>query len=387
MNTSLPHRPADIDDLYEAALDPAGLERLAAAVMKAGGGSSAVVTVLHADEPVEAMTCGLPDEALQRYVAYYRRVHPIIPLVLARHRARIVRYSDLLSVREFRRTEFYTDFSRVVDTVHVMGMPQLSIGAGTAAEIGVHRGASRHDFSRRDIRRLEALVPHLQRALQLRRRLGPRLQTNVGLAALEAFAFGCIICDRSGRVRFANSAACALEADGRIALASSRHGFGAVDPAESRRLAALIGETAIGGSGGAMVLGTARGARLFVLVAPLPARFRGQPGEVLVTLRSESSAPPFDADGLRMLFGLTPAEARLALALAAGRSIAEIGAEHRVTENTLRTQIASVLRKTDTASQRELARILNLPPPLRGALDRQDLAYRRWADSTSADGR
>lgn len=366
MNTSLSHPPAFIDDIYDAALDPAGLERFAVNVMKAGGGCSASVTILRADKPVEAVTCGLPDEVLQRYVAYYHRINPMIPLALARNQTRVGRYSDLLSAQKYRQTEFYTDFSRVVDTVHVMGLPRLSIGAGTAAEVGVHRGASQYDFSQRDIRRLENLVPHLQRALQLRQRLGPRLHTNVGLAALEAFAFGCIICDRAGCVLFANSAACALEADGRITLALSRHGFGAVHPAESRRLAALIGETAIGGSGGAMVLSSTQGVRLLVLVTPLPTRFNGQPGHVLVTLRSEASGPPFDAEKLRMLFGLTPAEARLAMALAAGRSLAEIGAELRVSENTLRTQIASVLRKTDTASQRELVRILNLPPPLRG---------------------
>ena len=354
-----------IGHIYDAAIAPGGLQRLAASVMKVGGGSSASVTVLRADEPVEAMTCGLPDEVLQRYVTYYHRINPMIPLALARNQTRVGRYSDLLSGSKYRQTEFYTDFSRVVDTVHVMGLPRLSIGAGTAAEIGVHRGASRHDFSRRDIHRLENLMPHLQRALQLRQRLGSHLHTNVGLAALEAFAFGCIICDRSGRVWFANSAARALEADGQITLALSRHGFGAVHPAESRRLAVLIGKAAIGGSGGATILGAAQGARLFVLVTPLPPRFNGQPEQVLVTFRSESSGPPFDERKLRELFELTPAEGRLALALAAGRSVAEIGAELCVSENTLRTQIASVLRKTETANQRELVRILNLPPPIR----------------------
>lgn len=68
---------------------------------------------------------------------------------------------------------------------------------------------------------------------------------------------------------------------------------------------------------------------------------------------------------LAHMFGLTAAEAGLALALLAGASLAEIGVERRVTNNTLRTQLASVLRKTDTANQQNLVRLLGLLPPMR----------------------
>jgi DNA-binding CsgD family transcriptional regulator len=133
---------------------------------------------------------------------------------------------------------------------------------------------------------------------------------------------------------------------------------------ESRQLAALVGETAVGGSGGAMILTAEGGARLFALVTPLPSHFSGQPGRVLVVLRSEAAAPALDAATLWRLFKLTPAEARLALAIAAGHSLGQIGREHHVSENTLRTQLVSILRKTDTANQRELVRMLSLLPPI-----------------------
>lgn len=269
-----------------------------------------------------------------------------------------------------RQTEFYTDFLRRYDTVRMVGTPKIALAPDFSLEIGVHRGPGSREFSDREVGRLQSLTPYLQRALQLRRRLGVGDHLGIERAVLETLGFGCVICDGNGRVLLANEAARALEGAGRIVLAASRQDLGAPDAAQSRKLAALIAESAAGGSGGALVLTAA--ARLFALVTPLPRRLEDRPGHVLVTLRSEASGPPFDADKLRMLFGLTPAEARLALALAAGRSLAEFGAELRVTENTLRTQIASVLRKTDTANQRELVRILNLPPPLRGLSDRQN---------------
>jgi len=355
---------AIVGDIYDTALDSTGLQRLAATVMKVGVGLSADVIVHHDNGPPEAAVHGVPDEALRRYGEYYGRINPAISAAAFWNPTRIGRYSDAISPRQYRQTEFYTDFARVFDTVHVMGMLQLSISRGSRAEIGVHRGAQCRDFTDDDVRRLQGVVPYLQRALQLRQRLAPRTQAHIGFAVLVTLAFGCVICDGTGRVLFANRAAETLEREGALTLVMSRQGIGAPDPTERARFAALIRDTAIGGSGGCMLLNAAHGVRLFVLATPLPGRLNGQPGQVLLTFRSETASPTVDTTMLGRLFQLTPAEARLAIALAAGRSLAEIGAELRVTENTLRTQIASVLRKTGTANQRELVRMLNLVPPV-----------------------
>lgn len=354
-----------IADVYDAAVAPDGLQRLAEIVTEVADGGSADLCVLHGNGLEEAATCNLPVEALENYAAYYQRLNPYIPVAIAHGVSQVTRGSDLLSDVSVRQLEFYTDFQRVYDTVRMLGNPRIRIGAGRTVEIGVHRGVRAHEFSRRDVHRLQILLPYLQRGLQLRQKLGAGLHPDIGLAVLERLAFGCVVCDRAGRILFANEAACALEAAGRITLAALRHGIGAPAASQSRQLAVLIARTAAGGSGGAVALAAGDGARLFALVTPLPRRIGWQPGHVLVMLQSEAAGPAFDAEKLRMLFGLTSAEARLALAVAAGRSLAAIGAELRVTENTLRTQIASVLRKTDTANQRELVRILNLPPPLR----------------------
>lgn len=111
------------------------------------------------------------------------------------------------------------------------------------------------------------------------------------------------------------------------------------------------------GSGGAFALADSCETRLFALVTSLPRRFDNRPGHVLVLLCSEAAGPTFDETMLRQLFGLTPAEARLPLGLAAGHSLAAIGAEHRVTENTLRTQLGGdlVRGETDTGETQGVA--------------------------------
>ncbi|MCG7509373.1 hypothetical protein [Mesorhizobium retamae] len=360
---SLAIQPAIVSDIYDAALDPHGLQGLAAIVMAAGEGSSAALGILRANAFEEAAVHNLPDKALQDYAAYYRHINPCVPLALAHHPDSISRFTDLILQPDLERTEFHTDFLRVHDTVRCMGVPAVPIGSRLLLQFSVHRSRGSMDFSDDDVARLQGLTPHLQRAVQLRRRLNLDLHMNAGLAALERMAFGCVICDGAGHVLFANHAAEMLEASGVMTLVS-RQGLLARNPNQSRQLAASIAATAAGSSGDALVLTTRDGTRVFVLTAPLPMRLGGQPGRVLVTFRSEAAATPLDAAALQRLFPLTTAEARLALALAAGHSLADYAAEHRVSDNTLRTQIASILHKTGTENQRELVRLLGLLPPI-----------------------
>jgi DNA-binding CsgD family transcriptional regulator len=62
---------------------------------------------------------------------------------------------------------------------------------------------------------------------------------------------------------------------------------------------------------------------------------------------------------LRHTFGLTLAEARLAAQLATGRSLREIAGQQKVTIETIRAQLKSVLAKTHTHRQAELVALAN----------------------------
>ena len=62
--------------------------------------------------------------------------------------------------------------------------------------------------------------------------------------------------------------------------------------------------------------------------------------------------------GLRRIWGLTTAEARVAAALSAGLMPAEIAVRHGVSEATVRTQMRAIFDKTGTRRQGELIRML-----------------------------
>ena len=63
---------------------------------------------------------------------------------------------------------------------------------------------------------------------------------------------------------------------------------------------------------------------------------------------------------MQLVFQLTPAEARLSQLLVCGMGLREAADQLGVSHNTVRTQIRSVLAKTGTRRQSDLARVLAL---------------------------
>jgi DNA-binding NarL/FixJ family response regulator len=65
---------------------------------------------------------------------------------------------------------------------------------------------------------------------------------------------------------------------------------------------------------------------------------------------------------LAELFGLSPAESRLAVALTNGKKLPDIAAEAGVKITTLRSQLSAILKKVGANRQADLVRILTAIP-------------------------
>jgi DNA-binding CsgD family transcriptional regulator len=79
---------------------------------------------------------------------------------------------------------------------------------------------------------------------------------------------------------------------------------------------------------------------------------------VVLLFYHPGSAPSIDSDLLHAVFGLTPAECRVATLLADGLSVKEIADRQRTRHDTVRKQLRSIYRKTATNRQAELVRLL-----------------------------
>ncbi|HKW18435.1 MAG TPA: helix-turn-helix transcriptional regulator, partial [Terriglobales bacterium] len=76
---------------------------------------------------------------------------------------------------------------------------------------------------------------------------------------------------------------------------------------------------------------------------------------------------------LQSLFGLTPAECRIALLIGDGVATPEIRELAGITTNTLKTHLASIYRKTNTQRQTQLVKLISLI----GIVDREAEHSRR----------
>jgi DNA-binding CsgD family transcriptional regulator len=80
---------------------------------------------------------------------------------------------------------------------------------------------------------------------------------------------------------------------------------------------------------------------------------------ILVSVPDESSISERE---LADLYGLSPAESRLAIALARGKRLAGLVSEFGVQITTLRTQLRAVLKKFDVERQSDIVRVISHIP-------------------------
>ncbi|MBP0446454.1 hypothetical protein J8J14_16890 [Roseomonas sp. SSH11] len=281
----------------------------------------------------------------------------------------------------YRRSDFYAGFARQLGPSHLVGNLALQ-GEPGCMPMGFHRPEGSPPFGAEEQAALGALFPHLRRALRLRQRLrqsaaGPHHAT----AALEALPIAAIAVDADLRIARTNAAAEALLRAGtglrllRVAPPPSPVRLGAARSTESSELARLVRRIAQASGQDNIQGGSLRisppdpegGPPLAVLATPLPAHLiavppgnrQGRlPGLVLLAIREigipRSPSPWILAD----LFGLSAAEASVAIALAGGATAEAVAAQRRVGLATVRAQIRTILEKTGASGLRDLERIL-----------------------------
>ncbi|HXK61662.1 MAG TPA: hypothetical protein PLP42_17385 [Acidobacteriota bacterium] len=267
---------------------------------------------------------------------------------------------------EFKRTEFYNDYLRRLNLFHSVG-GTIEQSSGSSSWITSLRPYSAGPFGPTEMKILERLLPHLRRALDLRRRLsGLQSESDYLGAALDRVPQGCIFLDHDGRVARMNRAAEELlnKGDG---LCTHHGRLTAVFDIESRRLheliqSALRGIRSDGQAGGVMAIARKSTekpyiVRVFALRSPVT--FVGAPRARVVLFVSDPGwHTETNEDLLQQLYGLTPAEAKITTLLGEGESLEKVSELLSITRNTAKSHLAKIFQKTDTRRQSELVRLL-----------------------------
>ena len=132
--------------------------------------------------------------------------------------------------------------------------------------------------------------------------------------------------------------------------------------AADRALGLLLGQIEAGTLVTAQAIVSEADERLDILVVPLAPSVAGA-SAAIATLYFQMPVPIHAItegrrERLRELFGLSATEARLALCLADGRTLAEAAGEIPITIESARTYSKRIFAKTGTARQADLVRVL-----------------------------
>jgi DNA-binding CsgD family transcriptional regulator len=242
----------------------------------------------------------------------------------------------------------------------------IRLNTGDTAVFQVMRRSGERAFSPCELEPLDALQPHLARAAMLAARWKlERLRAAAEALALVGMA--AVVLTADCRVMAANALAGDL---GEYVIWRTQDQLALVDDMVSAKLRRqVIACARLGSANCASSFPAWNGAHesaVVVHVIPLKGDRRElfDGGLALVLFTQVGSPVVPNVELVRELFDLTAAEARVAVQLAAGRSIEEVACAHQVSRSTVQSQTKSILQKVGAHRQSELVARLGIAKPI-----------------------
>jgi DNA-binding CsgD family transcriptional regulator len=307
---------------------------------------------------------GASDEYVPLYTRHYAQVDEWITRGTGILRTGWVGTSQMLCPdEELVKTEFHSDFLRRFGLFHQFGGILTQHGRARSA-ITLLRPKRHGSFGKRDVRLLDILMPHLQRAMTIRQRFVDLEAQNHSLeCALDLFTSAIIFVNVKMEVLRVNRSAETL-LNRKNGLLVRGKNLTAYAPHESAQLQRAVVAAETNGSclgvGGTVLISRREARPLSINIAPMAV------SSPYVSIRAAAilfvTDPEEDlhvsTEILQQSFGLTPAEARIANLLVQGKSLTRICDDLCISYSTVRAHLRSIFDKLGVRRQGELVSVL-----------------------------
>lgn len=359
-----------VASLYDAALDPEGWAVIGDLLPRTFGADGCLVQQvdLRAKCAIVLATSGVEGSNWRDYERYYCQHDLWAVRALNRDKDTVHQFHDLVAPNELENSRIYNDFMVGPRSERMFwGMGSLlSLDRDNVGGFGILRARRHGPLSEQARGRMLRIVPHLRRAIQLTAKLRAARQASTSFTgALDLLAAAVVLVRADSSIAHANAAAEKLLA-GRDGLRRSAGGLLLVEShAELQQMRTLVSAAAAriishpDSAGGAVsITRPIAGAPLLAIVCPLPWQAVGTATAMIVIIDPLDGVHP-GAGVLSALFGLTPAEAALAIAMADGRKAVQ-DAAHALhwSGETARSYLKSVFRKMNVSRQAEMAAVI-----------------------------
>jgi DNA-binding CsgD family transcriptional regulator len=373
-----------LDALYEAAVDSSRWVDFLNQLTRTAGGDSAAL-VLHDFENASssvAQQFGLSSNGTHLYAQHYYK------LDVWTSRARELRTPVLITTseqlcpwNEFLRTEYYNDFLRPNGIAHG-AFSVVKSSDSHITSLSIYKG-HKGEFTDAELEILQFVTPHVRRAFRVHSEFSRlRTEANDWNAALDAVATPILLLGNRGTVIGMNAAAASLVSK-RDGLLLTRDGISAERPAEAQTMHHLLKQVTVPQpngawkSAGALKVSRRSGTPLNVVISATPRNSDFVADHrvlALVFVNDPDQRPVPMPSVLQMLYGLTGAEARVALLLAEGQDLRGACGELSITYATARAHLRNIFQKCGVRRQAELSSILiRLAGPLFDSTARNNL--------------
>lgn len=358
-----------IGRLYDAALDDDMWKGITAHIAAAFGSTSTVLKLHDASNRVQLLDTTdnfLIAERDREWADHWHRHDLWVERSVVFGMSQVVTSQDLVSSSETEKSGFYNEWLHHLGIHHMIGAVFATEGDGVGV-LGIHRPRAGGAYSNADRQKADLVVPHIQRAFRVRQRLrGTSLLRDAALDALNRLDTGVVLLDPSRQILYLNGLAeTVLHNVPEVAMSNGR--LKLRNPTLDneletlvRRVVALASLESMA-SPATLAIPRREGQPLSVVLAPFRPHWSPldrYPALVLLFIRDPARILP-DPALLRALFGLTRTEARTAVDLLCGMSLADIAAERGVGRETVRSHIKKILTKTGTRRQAEAIALLS----------------------------
>ena len=359
-----------IGKIYDAAMEPARWPGVLAQIASFVGGSAAALYAKDAAAKTGDVyyDCGASDAEYKRL--YFEKYIKIDPTTTGHCLAEIgepVATADILCYEDFLNSRFYTEWVQPQELVDNLSVALEKSAAG-ASLLAVFR-QRRHGLVDQEARRRARLIaPHVRRSALIGRAIAHKSTEAAAFAeALDGLATGITLVDAGGRVVHANAAGQALLSEGSV-LRSTRGKIAAIDADAERSLqdviaAAQDGDRAVGVRGVAVPLKGRKGERYVAHALPLTSAARRRAGAsyaavAALFLQKADMKASSAAEAIGKAFKLTPTELRVLLAVVEMGGVSPAADALGIAQATIKTHLHRLFRKTGTARQTELVRLV-----------------------------
>lgn len=358
-----------LDALHTAALEPAlwGDALRACGAYITGGSESALCAVTLFEGPAPGtgwLLTGVDELSERAYPVGAGVRHPLFARAESFEEGFVGESDHLADPHDLARSTLARDHLRANGTI-----------AGTSAVLCTRPFvAALHVFNQRDgapwsddaEERLRRLTPPLRRALETYVRFRHLRATSlIDQAMLDRLDVAALTLSPSGAMVRCNARARALLDDG-DAVTLIREQLSCVRESATPALREALARVVSGRDDDAMVIAPRRSGRrpLLLLLSTVREREGGSVRAVTVLARESGGQGPHTEEVLRKVFGLSPAEARVALLVAEGASPQDAADRLGISTLTTRAHLKRVYDKTSTTGQSDLVRLVfgELPP-------------------------